>query len=85
MKKECNTEHLRDYPDCYSECAKEKCDGYVWKKNRYCFHCHKVKTFYVCDNCGKFFCPECSGQWEEPELGDYGSIISQAYLAHTKC
>lgn len=25
----CDTEHLRNYPDCFEECDKDKCDGVV--------------------------------------------------------
>ena len=62
-----------------------KDEGHYWSVKRYCFHCRKIKQFIKCDNCGKFFCPTCSGCFQGPELGDYGSIISPAYIAHTKC
>ena len=26
-KRSCDTEHLRDYPDCYEECDHDKCVG----------------------------------------------------------
>jgi len=55
------------------------------EENHYCFGCKRVRLFELCDNCGKFFCPRCSGEWQEPELGDYGSIISPGYIGHTKC
>ena len=60
-------------------------DNRYWTRKRYCFKCKRVRLFYRCDNCGQFFCPECSGEWQDPELGDYGSIFTPAYMAHTKC
>jgi len=56
-----------------------------WTTKRYCFNCKRVRLFERCGNCNKYFCPHCSGEWQEPELGDYGSEISPAYMAHTKC
>ena len=51
-----------------------------WIRRRYCFGCKRVRLFHYCDDCGRYFCPHCSGEWEKSEESDF-----REYIAHTKC